>query len=213
MRRTYQRTLILFSSLFVLASLAVPVLAESEMPLPRLFPPDAHPQTTSVRAHGTDPAGPRRLELWFWRIETFERIASGWSAPDGRFDFGEIPVPQQGLSLAVTIQGSPPRLEHVVLFENPVPAPEIVSSLDEASMELIVHPARYEGELRIRDARTGTLVARWPIDPARKGTSVIDLFDVFGSNPPREIRVQQVLEDGRVSASAFYRFESRALRD
>jgi hypothetical protein len=213
MRRTYQRTLILFSSFVVLSSVALPVLADSELPLPRLFPPDARSQAISVRAHGTDPAGPQRLELWVWRTESFERIASQRSSPGGLFDFGEIPVPQQGLSLAVTIQGNRPSLERVVRFENPVPAPKIVPSLDETSMELIVHPARYEGELRIRNAMTGTLVARRPIDSTREGTSVIDLFDLIGSNPPSEIRVQQVLEDGRVSASSFYRFESRALRD
>jgi len=92
-------------------------------------------------------------------------------------------------------------------------APEIVASLDGAPMEIIVHPARYEGELRFRDDATGTLVARWPIDVTRGGTTVIDLSELLGPKPPRAIRVRQVLEDGRVSPPAFYRFGSRAIRD
>ena len=213
MRRAHQRALSLSSILLVLSWLAPTALAQGERPLPRLFPAELHASVASVRVRGSDPAGPRRLELWAWRSESFERIASVSSAPDGDFDFGEIPLPQQGLSLAVTIQGSRPSPDEVVLFESPIPAPEIVPTLDGSSMELIVHPARYEGELRFRDDATGTLIARWPVEVLREGTSVIDLFELLGPNPPSEIRVQQVLDDGRVSPPAFYRFDSRAGRD
>jgi hypothetical protein len=122
-------------------------------------------------------------------------------------------LPQQGLSLAVTIEGERPKLDHVVLYDKPIAAPEIVASLDGASMEIIVHPARYEGELRFRDDATGNLVARWPIDVSRGGTSLIDLSELLGPEPPRAIHIRQVLEDGRISPPAFYRFDSRAIRD
>lgn len=213
MRRAHQRALSLWSILFVLFWVAPTASAQGERPLPRLFPAEYHAGVVSVRVRGSDPAGPRRLELWARRSESFERIASVSSASDGGFDFGEIPLPQQGLSLAVTIQGRRPRLDGVVFFESPVPAPEIVPSLHGSSTELIVHPARYEGELRFRDDATGTLIGRWPIDAMRKGTSVIDPFELFGPNAPNEIRVRQVLEDGRVSAPAFYRFDSRPTPD
>jgi hypothetical protein len=213
MRRAHQRALSLSSFFLVLSWLAPTALAQGEKPLPRLFPAELHASVASVRVRGSDPAGPRRLELWAWRIESFERIASVSSAPDGGFDFGEIPLPQQGLSLAVTIQGGRPSVDDVVLLESPIPAPKIAPSLGGSQMELIVHPARYEGELRFRDDATGTLIARWPIDVMRERTSVIDLFQLIGPNPPREIRVQQVLEDGRVSPPAFYRFDSRVSPD
>lgn len=207
MRPSYPRTLIFVVLLVFSSAAAISASAQSLATQPRLDPVTWRPDAETIPARGFDPLAPRPLDLWVWRNESFDRIGETRSLFNGRFDFGQIGVPQEALFLAVTSRGERPSTDRMNIVERPVLAPIIAITLNDAIDELVIHPARLEGELRFRNAATGALLARVPIEPGRPGTTVIDVFELLGPRPPIEIRVQQVLDDGRASPSAYYRFD------
>lgn len=200
MRRSHQLVL----SMLVLMGMTTSLRADTPLE-PRLQLEPWSADSESLRARGHDPGGPRDLELWAWRDASFSRIAVVRSDRSGRFDFGEIPAPYEPLLLGVAPRGSRPDPDRMVRIERPVPAPQLVVGLEEDARELVVYPARLEGELRFFDASSSRLLMRWPLDATRSGATRIDLTEALGKGSPETIRVQQVLEDGRVSAPAFTR--------
>jgi hypothetical protein len=206
MRRSNQLTLSLLLALCTMAVAPTAVFAESTLQ-PRLWSASWHPESESFRAEGVDPAGPRQLVLWSHRNESFERIAATRSLANGRFDFGEISVAMGPLMLAVSARGQRPLIEELLVIERSIPAPQIVAIPSEANREILVHPARFEGEFRVRDAHDGRLLARLAIEPSRPAATTLDLFELFGASAPESIWIHQVLEDGRQSDRAFFRFD------
>jgi hypothetical protein len=182
-----------------------PSAENSERP-PRLAAIEWRESSVSVRVRGTDPAAPRSLTLFRFRQERFERVASTSSRADGRFDFGEIIVSQENDFFAVSPESEAPRIDRLVRIERPVPSPRVSASLETPS-DVLIHPARLEGELRFREDGTGRLLARLRIDATRPRSTRIDLNELLGRAAPVEIRIEQVLDNGRVSESTFFRFE------
>lgn len=180
---------------------------------PRLHPIDWQSGRESIRARGDAGPGVRSLELWSWRDEVFERIATTRSDPDGAFDFGEVPVPAGALWLDVTVRGDVPSVDRLLRIERPPAAPIISAVVDGSISEIRIHPAVREGELRVRDARSGVLIDRWPVTTRAPGRAPFDWTINSVSGDPIEFTVEQVLEDGRVSPPAFYRFEARSPSD
>ncbi len=207
MRRANQFILSAFAIVVAVWMTAQSASAQSKEFEAKLFPIVWQENESSLRARGSDTWGPRNLELWAFRNGSFEFIAATLSSASGEFDFGEIAAPQQNLYLTVTPAGTHPTVKRLVRVERPVQAPIITVSLGTAPIELIIQPARFEGEFRFRDGETNRLLARFAIDSRRGQSTVIDLLELLGPNMPHEIRIEQVLEDGRVSASAFYRFD------
>jgi hypothetical protein len=166
-------------------------------------------ETESFRAQGRDPDGPRELVLWSFRDGDFTQISATHSGADGAFDFGEIGVSIAPLLLGVAESGRHPRIEELLVVERPIPAPQIVAMLGEddgLGPELIVHPARFEGELRIYDVSDGRILARQALAATGRGRSALDVAAILGDVLPEAIWIQQILEDGRGSARAYFRF-------
>ncbi len=207
MRRSHQRLLTgLLALAWLLSAPSGDARAEGP-PRPRLAALEIASDAQTVRARGSDPAGPRALELWSWREGRFARLARTRSAADGRFDFGELPVPHEALWLAVSARGRRPHERDRIRVERGLAAPRLVPELGEPARELAIHPARREGELRIRDARSGRLLLRWPVEASGRGPVHLDLLDALGPALPSAVWIDQVLDDGRRSEPAFLDLE------
>jgi hypothetical protein len=66
------------------------------------------PEALSVAVTGVDWGAPRQLVLWRIEGERHARLAATRSLEGGRFDFGQVLVPNRGLELVVTALGAAP---------------------------------------------------------------------------------------------------------
>jgi len=184
-------------------------LAEDERPA-RLDPPGAqssNPSTTEgYRARGTDPAGPRELVLWRWHENGFTRLASTRSRPDGRFDFGEQPLPAVETWFHVAPHGVEPEAEGLVRIERRLRAPRVLPD-GQLTSSIYLVPAADGGEFRIYDATSGRLLLRRDIEPRDRPSDALDLQSELPSPPPSAITIEQVLDDGRRSERTYWRIE------
>lgn len=184
-------------------------LAQDERP-PRLDPPELQnanePSGDSYRATGIDPAGPRTLVLWRWHENGFTRLDSTRSGPDGRFDFGEQPLPAVETWFHVAALGVDPAREHLVRVERRLRAPRVLSA-GPASPSILLVPTEGGGELRIYDATNGRLILRWAIGGPEGASDSLDLLDELPVPRPPAIEIEQVLDDGRRSERAYWRID------
>ena len=170
---------------------------------PLLETPEPGRHATVVRAAGHDPAAPRALVLWRWDGTSFLRLATTRSQPGGRFDFGLQAVPGRGLSLHVAAEGEAPSVERALRVDPPLPAPIVVADGLEQG-ELVLAPARPEGELRLYDASTGRLLLRVPVGAGRRGRVTIDLEAVLPRPWPTALSIEQVVAGSRRSPRQFW---------
>ena len=66
------------------------------------------PEAFSVAVTGVDWGAPRQLVLWRLEGETYARLAATRSREGGRFDFGQVVIPDRGLELVATALGAEP---------------------------------------------------------------------------------------------------------
>jgi hypothetical protein len=168
-------------------------------PRATLEAPVAPVEGSTFHAKGSDPAAPRTLVLWRWTGQSFLRTAETRSSNDGAFDFGLQPLPLAHADYVVTPTGEAPGRDELLGIERSLPAP-IVADEDPADAVLLVRPARAEGEIQVRDAGTGQLLARIEVDPDSVRGTAIDLSAALPHVWPEAISIEQRLLDGRRSA-------------
>jgi len=126
---------------------------ESSRLWPRLDPPDVRADRLTARLGGRDPVGDRWLTLWWRRPDGAQPLARTRSARDGRFDFGEWPIPNGPQALVVTAEGEDPLAPTPTETHREVPAPIAVAFHEEDGIRVELHPATLEGELWLVDDR------------------------------------------------------------
>jgi len=209
MRRSNRSLLILVLGLAATLPVATaPRLARADEEPPRLDAVPFRIEANSFRAVGFDPAAPRPLVLWRWDGERFFRVATTRSQTWGRFDFGQQPIPSGDAYFHVSAVGALPDPDRLLHVERRTPAPVIQSGGLETG-ELVLVPARLEGELWIRDADSGRLLLRKAVDPRARYRVWVDLDDELPRPWPRALEIEQRLDDGRASESEILPLEPR----
>jgi hypothetical protein len=208
MRRIHRQSL---SAALAIATLwfASPSIGRDDLS-PRLDPPGSRsgepsPHAT-YRAAGRDPDAPRALVLWRWHDDRFIRLASGRSRIDGRFDFGEQPLPSPRVYFHVSVADTAPDAEFLMVVERRVPAPLVLADAPDSTRIFLV-AAEPGGEFRFHDADSGRLLLRKPV-VGRDGDPVsLDLSDELSGAWPNALRIEQVLDDGRRSDTQYWRLD------
>lgn len=189
-----------------------------EIPLdapPRLRSLASGSESASCRPLGLDPSSPRELVLWLERrspSENHQRIGTTRSTPDGRFDFGEVPLPPGERALQVTPEGAAPDPNRWRRAPRDLAPPQVQWILGARSRnELLLRPERFVGSVRIFDAATGQLRWQRPLETTAENWDeamqrghngfVVDLEIALSGRVPPSIRIDQIDDRGRATDS------------
>jgi hypothetical protein len=149
---------------------------------------------------GSDPLAPRPLELWQRDGDRLRFLARTASEANGRFDFGQWPMPHRATGWIVVPASGDPRTPSPTRFARRLPAPEVhLEPLPDGALLAHFFPALYEGTLELLDEH-GNLVERITVAPSRTpgGTRASRLTAAV--RPGAGVEIVQVLDDGRRSA-------------
>jgi hypothetical protein len=142
---------------------------------------------------GHDPVGDRAIVLWRRDEQGATPLARTRSRADGRFDFGDQPIPNDHYRLVATAEGGDPLAASPLELTRPAPPPPGFSTLvEDGALWITLHPALLAGELRITDAE-GKLIDR--IDAGARERSVV----LSGTQLTKSQFVVHLLPDGRRS--------------
>ena len=210
MRHSNRSTLIaaVLVSLIVLATLPVSTFAEGSerlsLPGPLLDRPSDFRGKQSFRARGSDPIGGRLLELWLWTEGQFRRLGTTRSSLEGRFDFGQHPIPAGRAEWSVSVAGDPPSRSRGMVLDPVLPAPVVLATVAD-SHEITLIPALFEGALRIYDLYSGRLLYEAPIDARAARGKLLDLEEEGLSAQTDAFMIEHILDDGFRSESTLWR--------
>lgn len=160
---------------------------------PWLEPSRSTPDRLTARVTGHDPVGDRTIVLWRRDEQGATPITTTHSGPDGRFDFGDQPIPNGRYRLVATAEGGDPLSASPRELTRPAPpAPAFSTLAEDRALWIIFHPALLTGELRITDAH-GAVIRR--IDAGGRGRSLV----LSGAELAQSQFVVHALPDGRQS--------------
>lgn len=177
-----------------------------------LDPPASDPGVVSIRATGFDPAAPRDLVLWRLprgaSTSQAVRVDQTRSDAEGRFDFGQVPIPITESSLYVAAVGELPDWSRALDLSPLVPGP-FVSSAGNDPLVITVIPALFEGWIELRDAGTGRRFARRSVSAKVSRSLRFDLLEEALPIDTPVITIEQVLDDGRRSEVTVWILDDR----
>jgi hypothetical protein len=160
---------------------------------PWLEPSGSASDRLTARVTGHDPVGDRTIVLWRRDERGATLLARTRSRADGRFDFGDQPVPNGAYRLVATAEGGDPlSASPRELTRSAPPAPGFSTLAEGRTLWITLHPALLAGELRITDAH-GAVIRR--IDAGGRERSLV----LSGGELAQSQFVVHVLPDGRQS--------------
>jgi hypothetical protein len=188
---------------FAATAYSKPALGQQDI---LLDPPTLDPHALSFRATGTDPDPPRYLVLWRLSKGNPVRLNSTRSGVGGRFDFGQVPIPISEGTFHVSPRDEAPDFSRPLRVTRVVPGPRVLVA-GPTRFAISVFPALYEGELRIRDAKTARLWLRRVISGDGRRSLRFDLNEMGLPTHLERLTIEQTLEDGRRSELTYWDLE------
>ncbi len=125
---------------------------EASSSWPVLDPPVVSADRLTAHIEGVDPIGARAVLLWQRGPDGAMLLEQTRSDHDGRFEFGELPVPNGDYALVVTSQrGDPLSASPTRATRSDLPPPGVSSMIDADVVQVELHPAVLDGELLVID--------------------------------------------------------------